>query len=648
MVESSLIVDKGSPHPLGATRVDSAMNFAIYAPQASTLSLCLFQHSMDAPAATVQLNRSGDIWHCQLNEPDSWTAYSYRVNEDHDLLDPYAKQVIPRYKGPLKVYSPLAAMPKSDTFDWGDDKPLRIPSEELIIYEMHVGGFTRHSSSEVRHPGTFLGMIEKIPYLVDLGINAVELMPIFEFDPHECPRSCVHSHGILGNFWGYSTINFFSPAACLTATKDPKTEFRQLVKALHQAGIEVFLDVVYNHTAEGDERGPILSYKELANTTYYMLNEQGKYLNFSGCGNTFNCNHPVVQQLVLDSLCYWAEEMHVDGFRFDLTSCLTRDPKGAPLAQPPLLEAIVREPKLSHCKLIAEPWDAGGLYEMGGFAYRNCRWSEWNGRYRDALRRFIKGDLHSHPECATRMSGSQDIYVQNGSPANSINFITAHDGFSLTDAVSYQDKHNLDNGEGNRDGNNDNLTWNCGKEGMSRDASIKQLRERQRANFLLALLTSQGIPMLLMGDEYGHTKKGNNNPWCIDDSRNWFQWDQLHANHEWHALAKSLIALRRTHPLFKRTTFYSSQDIIWHGLTPNNPYWEGELPVLAFTLKDAQTELYLAFNATDREQRFTLPKPTHKSSWAWYTYTAEPFRPRHTIEAPHIDLCARSAAILSG
>ncbi len=494
---------------------------------------------------------------------------------------------------------------------------------------MHVRGFTRDDSSKVQHPGTYLGLIEKIPYLKELGVNAVELLPIHEFNEKEAVQINPLTKQKLCNYFGYSTVNFFSPMnryASQSNQDKALIEFKTMVRELHKNGIEVILDVVYNHTFEGNHQGPVLSFRGFDAPAYYMIDAQGNYLNFSGVGNTVNCNHPVSWELILQSLRYWVTEMHVDGFRFDLASILTRGENGAPLAYPPMVEAISRDPILSHTKLIAEAWDAGGLYQVGGF-YHGTRWSEWNGKYRDVVRRFIKGTPGHKMAFATALCGSQDLYGWGRAPICSVNFITAHDGFSLADLVTYNEKHNESNGEENRDGFDHNDSWNCGIEGHSLNKKIVNLRERQIRNFHFALMISQGIPMVLMGDEYAHTRHGNNNTWCQDNELNWFLWNRLDIRPGFNRFFRSLIQFRKDHPLLKRETFLEDKDITWHGITPDKPEWGNENHLVAFTLNSDQgPDIYIAFNAGHILQTLTIPPAGTGKNWFWVvnTYNTSP------------------------
>ncbi len=524
-----------------------------------------------------------------------------------------------------------------DDFDWGDDRPLEIPLEDLVIYEMHVRSFTRHPSSGVKFPGTFAGIRQKIGYLKDLGVNAVELMPIYEFDEFENSRE--YNGERLYNYWGYSTVGFFAPKAGYAATGKlgmQVDELKALIKDLHRNGIEVILDVVFNHTAEGNENGPTISFRGLDNQTYYMLTPEGYYFNFSGTGNTLNCNNPVVRSMVLDCLRYWASEYHIDGFRFDLASILGRDPWGAPLANPPLLETLAFDPILAKCKLIAEAWDAGGLYQVGSFpAYG--RWAEWNGKYRDALRRFLKGDPGLVGEMALRLQGSPDLYASRG-PTASINFITAHDGFTLSDLVSYNGKHNQANGEDGRDGSDDNLSWNCGWEGESDDWGVNQLRRRQIKNAAAMLMLSQGVPMILMGDEAARTQRGNNNAYNHDSELSWLDWGLVEKNADLHRFFKCLIHFRHVHPALRNRWHLTGQDRVgsgypdlsFHGQRPWQPDLSPESRRLAVLLDGPNTHagaapddsLYLALNMHPEAAWFDLPALPAGRQWRVFANTA--------------------------
>lgn len=639
----NLVTHQGNPYPLGPSIQGDLINFALFSRQAQTVSLCLFDREtkklLEELPFSPEINKTGDVWHLAISNLGTNYVYTYRIspklNEKQEfLLDPYAKNISTttvwgKNNKPSGTsqnnYVPYGEIFLDNDFDWGNDSPPLIPLNDLIIYEMHIRAFTEHPSSDVSNPGTFLGVIEKIPHLIELGINAVELLPIQEFN--ECEYIQSHPNGRnLFNFWGYSTVNFFAPMnryASSTTHGAAINEFKTMVKKLHQHGIEVILDVVFNHTAEGDATGPILSFKGIDNTAYYILDEQGKYRNDTGCGNTFNANDPTTLKLIIDCLCYWVTEMHVDGFRFDLASALTRNTNGTPLKSAPLIEAITNHPLLTKVKLIAEPWDAVGLYQVGNFAPETKRWSEWNGKYRDCIRRFIKGSPWSSGEFATRLCGSEDLYHNRG-PCNSINFVTSHDGFSLADLVAYNTKHNLDNGEDNRDGSNDNESWNCGVEGPTINKKIQILRERQMKNLHLALMLSQGVPMVTMGDEYGHTKDGNNNTWCQDNQLNWFLWDQLHQNTSFYRFYRNLIYFRKKHPILRRVSFLTNKDVDWHGTEPFKPDWNNDLRFIAYTLKDPKQDhdLFVAFNAQDHAQFIHLPPPPYAKHWHWIVNTA--------------------------
>lgn len=634
---SNIIVSDGCVLALGAIATRTGVNFALFSKNAKNVYLCLFLNEKSKVEIEIALdehkNRTGHIWHIHLeNLPENF-EYAYKIdgsyepkgghlfNKEKLLSDPYSKHLVlphkwgEREKGEHFIHS--KAHPKT-CFDWEGTIRPNIPMHELIMYEMHVRGFTIDKTSEVTYPGTFRGVAEKIPYLKSLGINAVELMPIFEFD--ECHPSIKHpkTGKILYNYWGYSPINFFCPMHRFSSSSgdgDAIKEFKEMVREFHRNGIEVILDVVFNHTAEGGDPNHYLNFRGIDNSIYYMLDKNGNYLNFSGCGNTFNCNQYSVRQLILDSLRYWVSEMQVDGFRFDLASIMTRKRDGTPLPHPPLLIEICEDPILFQTKLIAEAWDAGGLYQIGHFPSWG-RWSEWNGQYRDNVRRFIKGDPNMAGSFAGALCGSQHIYGRWHHPFFSINFITAHDGFTIQDLVSYNDKHNFDNGEDNRDGLNNNDSWNCGAEGETKDSNIIELRERQKRNFFMALLLAQGVPMLSMGDEYGHTRFGNNNAWNHDNQLNWFSWKKLEENRQLFHFVRDLINFRKNNPILRNPHFLKHEDIEWHGTQPLKPNWGGNEKLVAFTLKDPKEHhLYIAFNANASPVNLTMPPKGDKE---WY------------------------------
>ncbi|KAK7353040.1 hypothetical protein VNO80_18473 [Phaseolus coccineus] len=637
----------GQAFPLGVSEVDSGINFSIFSQHATAVTLCLVlpeRGSIDTMNGGMielvldpDLNKTGDIWHiCIEDLPRSNVLYGYRIDGPQDwgkghrfdssivLVDPYAKLVEGRrYFGDISTkLSKFLGTYDFDSlpFDWGENYKLpNISEKDLVIYEMNVRAFTIDESSglDSNIRGSYLGVIEKIPHLLELGINAVELLPVFEFDELEFQRR-PNPRDHMINTWGYSTINFFSPmsryASAGGGSVNASREFKEMVKALHSSGIEVILDVVYNHTNEADDANPYTtSFRGIDNKVYYMLDNNGQLLNFSGCGNTLNCNHAVVTELILDSLRHWVTEYHVDGFRFDLASVLCRGIDGSPLNAPPIIRAIAKDAVLSRCKIIAEPWDCGGLYLVGSFPNWD-RWAEWNGKYRDDVRKFIKGDYGVKGSFATRVAGSSDLYKMNKRrPYHSINFVIAHDGFTLRDLVSYNLKHNEANGEGGNDGSNDNFSWNCGFEGETDDASIRALRSRQMKNFHLALMISQGTPMMLMGDEYGHTRNGNNNSYGHDTTINNFLWDQLDAQKSDHfRFFSKVIKYRHAHEVFSHESFLGKNDITWH-----EDNWDNhDSKFLAFTLHDRSgADIYLAFNAHNYFVKVLLPTPPEMRKW---------------------------------
>lgn len=651
----------GRPIPFGATLVPGGINFSIYSSHATSCTLVLFEKRAQKPLVEIPFPdefRVGNVFAMVVfGLDDENIEYGYRMdgpfepqaghrfNKDKVLLDPYAKGIagrdvwgtLPDWSNPYQYRGRIVY----DDFDWEGDRPLEIPIEDLVIYEMHVRGFTRHPSSGVKHFGTFVALREKIPYLKSLGVNAVELLPIYEFDEFEDSRTYAETGEHLMNYWGYSTVGFFAPKAGYAATGRlgmQVDELKALVKELHTNGIEVLLDVVFNHTAEGNERGPTFSFRGLDNKTYYMLTPEGYYFNFSGTGNSLNCNNPIVRNLVLDCLRYWASEYHVDGFRFDLATVLGRAPSGAPLANPPLLETLAFDPVLAKCKLIAEAWDAGGLYQVGTFpAYG--RWSEWNGKYRDAIRRFLKGDTGMVGEVAQRLQGSPDLYAWRG-PTASINFISAHDGFTLADLVSYNNKHNESNGWDNTDGANDNNSWNCGHEGPTDDPAINALRRRQMRNALVMLMVSQGVPMLTMGDEVGRSQLGNNNTYCHDTELSWLDWGLAETNADLLRFAGHCIAFRRAHPVLRGRDHLQNRDyvgsgyadITWHGTQAWNADWSEGSRVLAYMLcgKHARAGsvvddyMYVAMNMYWDALPFELPRLPAAMQWHISVNTSMP------------------------
>ena len=628
---SNLRVRAGRAYPLGSAVRDIGVRFAVVSRHATRVWLALFDNVEDRlPSVEFELDplrhRTGDVWSLFIEGLSSGVLYLYRMDgpfapeQGHRydpaqyLLDPYARMIAGDVQNHTAKCMAVAEKP-----EWTDDPRPHVPPGKLVIYETHVRGFTVGESSGVAHPGTYLGLIDKIPYLKSLGVTAVELLPIQEFGETRLGRCSLTSGRELRNYWGYSTIGFFAPTS-LYATDGARRQldgFRTMVRALHEARIEVILDVVVNHTSEGNEKGPTLCFRGIDNAIYYMLDEQGKYLNFSGCGNTLNCNHPLVRDFILDCLRYWVTAMHVDGFRFDLASILGRDTKGRIVENAPLIERIAEDPFLRDTKLIAEAWDAGGAYQVGSFG--DVRWAEWNGLYRDDVRRFWRGDAAMKGIFATRLAGSADLYQRAGrSPAHSINFITAHDGFTLRDLVSYNRKHNLANGENNRDGLDENFGWNCGVEGDTTDAKISALRLRMQKNYLATLFLSNGIPMLLGGDEFGRTQKGNNNAYCQDSEISWYDWTLLETNQDLFRFCREIIRFRRENPVFARLAYFKGApatpdgdpDLAWFDAEGLPAKWDAPDPSLACRIDGAQNgsvTLYLMFNPSLETIEFHVP-----------------------------------------
>lgn len=628
---------RGAPLPFGATETARGINFSIYSRCATGATLVLFQSGISEAVAEIELDaahhRTGRVWHIEVIGLDtSVIRYGWRMDGENApqkglrfdkraiLLDPYARALtggavwgepqIRRTVDPEKDgkdFSRRCCLPPQD-FDWGNLSPLRIPLEDTVIYELHVRGYTVHPSSGVGRPGTYAGLVEKIPYLKELGVTTVELMPVFEFDENEHQRVDPDSGAMLRNFWGYSPMAFFAPKAsyaCNGRGGGAVTEFREMVRAFHEAGMEVIIDVVFNHTAEGDERGPTISFRGIDNTTFYIHDKDGKYANFSGCGNTVNCNDPTVQSFIIDCLRYWVAAMHVDGFRFDLASILGRGPDGEVLKNPPLIERIVRDPVLADTKMIAEAWDAAGLNQVGRFPGFG-RWSEWNGYFRDHFRLFWRGEAGMVSAVASRICGSDDLYRMR--PCQSINFITAHDGFTLYDLVSYQEKHNLKNGEENRDGESNNLSQNFGVEGETSDRGVLWERMKMRKNLLASLFLSQGTPMMLGGDEFGRTQRGNNNAYCQDNEISWVDWGLREVNKELERFVRLLLALRRRHRSLRRGGFFvDGKGISWHGDKPGaGADWSREAKWLAFMLDGHAVPLPGGETAADEPSLFVM------------------------------------------
>jgi isoamylase len=657
------IEDVGRSSPLGATIYPGGANFSLFSRGASEVELLLFDREDDArPARVIPFdpvtNRTYHYWHVFVPGVQPGQLYGYRVHGPSDpangmrfdsskvLLDPYGRGVVVP-----KTYSRQAARREGDNtatamksvvvdphaYDWEGDKPLCHPSSRTIIYEMHVGGFTRHPSSGVSEKtrGTYAGLIEKIPYLRELGITAVELLPVFQFDAQDSPPGLV-------NYWGYAPVSFFAPHQGYSSRQDPLgplDEFRDMVKALHRAGIEVILDVVFNHTAEGDERGPTLCLRGLENTAYYILEpDRSRYADYSGTGNTLNANHPIVRRMIMDSLRYWAEEMHVDGFRFDLASILARDSSGQPMANPPVLWDIESDPALAGMKVIAEAWDAAGLYQVGSFV--GDSWKEWNGRFRDDVRSFFRGENDSVEQFADRLIGSPRIYGHKGREAEeSVQFVACHDGFTLNDLVSYNQKHNQANGEGNRDGADDNRSWNCGVEGPSDDPVIEKLRDRQIKNFFTITMLSLGVPMILMGDEVRRTQSGNNNAYCQDNETSWFDWTLVSRHADMLRFVKRLIERRLLRDLDAEQHRISLNQLLsqahkaWHGVKFGQPDWSPWSHSLAFGAEVPNEKLlfHMIMNAYSEPLEFELPPVDARSGSPWRRWIDTALDPPHDI-----------------
>jgi glycogen operon protein len=677
----------GRSSPLGATILDDGVNFSLFTRGATAVELLLFDHADSArPARAICIdsatNRTYHYWHVFVPGVRSGQIYGYRVegpffpeaglrfDPDKVLLDPYARGVVvpgnysreaARRKGDNTAQAMKSVVVDTSAYDWEGDAPLGRPSSQTIIYEMHVRGFTRHPSSGVAEGirGTYRGVIEKIPYLEQLGITAVELMPVFQFDVQEAPP------GLL-NYWGYAPVSFFAPHQGYSSCREPGApvdEFRDLVKALHRAGIEVILDVVFNHTAEGDHGGPTLSFRGLDNTTYYLLEQnRSRYADYSGTGNTLNANHPIVRRMIVDSLRYWVQEMHVDGFRFDLASILARDGSGQPIPNPPVLWDIESDPVLAASKLIAEAWDAAGLYQVGSFI--GDSWKEWNGRFRDDVRSFFRGDEGFVPRIADRLLGSPEIYGHEEREAEqSVNFVTCHDGFTLNDLVSYNDKHNEANGEGNRDGTNDNRGWNCGIEGETDDSEIEELRNRQAKNFLTVTLLSLGIPMVLMGDEARRTQHGNNNSYCQDNEMSWFDWTLLQRHADVHRFLSLLASRRLLRDVEAERRRVSLNDLLrhaniaWHGVRLNEPDRRACSHSIALSaeIRKEQLLFHLILNAYWEPLQFELPGLGNVGPDPWRRWIDTSRPSPHDIvpwqTAPHVEgysysAGARSVAVL--
>ncbi len=665
--------------------VDGGVNFSLFSRTATGVDLLLFDREEDAqPSRVAELdpvtNHTYHYWHAFLPAVRSGQVYGYRVKGQSVpgkglrfdpakvLLDPYGREVVvpknydreaAKRPGEVTATAMKSVVVDPAAYHWEGDLPMCRPAARTVIYEVHVRGFTRNPNSGVseKKRGTYAGLIEKIPYLQQLGITAVELLPVHQFDPQDCPPEKI-------NYWGYAPIAYFAPHQAYSSRQDPLgpvNEFRDMVKALHRAGIEVILDVVYNHTAEGDNTGPTLSFRGIDNPSYYILEDGGgRYANYTGCGNTLNGNHPVVRRMIVDSLRYWVQEMHVDGFRFDLASILSRDGSGNPLPNPPVLWDIESDPALAGTKLLAEAWDAAGLYQVGSFV--GDAWREWNGRFRDDIRNFFRGERGFVRRMADRLVGSPEMYGHKQREAEqSVNFVTCHDGFTLNDLVSYNGKHNEANGEDNRDGANDNGSWNCGVEGPTDDPALEKLRNRQVKNFLATTMMSLGVPMILMGDEVRRTQKGNNNAYCQDNELSWFDWSQVEKHADVHRFLQLLIErrlLRDVQPERQRlslTALLNQAKRAWHGVKHLQPDWGDNSHCLALggELKAEGLRFHFILNAFWEPLPFELPKLEGGESWKRWADTAldspndiVPWKQAQAISGDNYRAEARSVVML--
>ena len=653
--------DFGRSSPLGATLRDGGVNFSLYSRNASRVELLLFDREEDGkPSRIIPIEpgtgRTYHYWHAFVPGAEAGQIYGYRVygpsepylghrfDSSKVLLDPYGRSVVnthnysreaARHPGDNAAYAMKNEVVDLSGYDWEGDAPPHHPSSRSVIYEMHVRGFTRHASSGLPENlrGTYRGLTEKIPYLQELGVTAVELLPIFQFDAQDCPEG-------LTNYWGYAPVAFFAPHCAYSSRHDsrgPVDEFRDMVKALHRAGIEVILDVVFNHTAEGNESGPTLTFRGIDNHTYYLLQpDHSRYADYSGTGNTLYANHPIVRRMIIQSLRYWVEEMHVDGFRFDLASVLSRDVKGNVMASPPILWDIESNPVLAGIKMIAEAWDAGGLYQVGQFI--GDSWKEWNGRFRDDVRSFLNGADGTVTSFADRFLGSPAIYAHKQREAEqSVNFVTCHDGFTLNDLVSYNQKHNEANKEENRDGTNDNRSWNCGAEGPSDDPAIEQLRNRQVKNFFAITLAALGMPMMLMGDEVRRTQRGNNNAYCQDNETSWFDWKLVERHPDVLRFVRLLIHRRLRRDIGTEQRHMTLNELIrdaphaWHGVQLNRPDWGEHSHSLAFStdLPQENAAFFVIMNAFWEPLDFEVPQTRNGQPIQWLRWI-DTF-----LESPH-------------
>lgn len=681
MDERAPKTEAGRPLPLGPSWSEKGVNFALFSRHGRSVTL-VFRYLDTDRLLEIELdpeiNKTGDIWHLFLHTEGKAVYYGYRIGTDHAkhsfpvategviAIDPYCRLHKPRSWALSSEAGsePICLAAEDLDFDWQGDRPLRIPASETIIYELHVRGFTTHPSSGVAAPGTFRGVSEKIEYFRELGITAVELLPVIEWDETDNKFRHPETGERLLNYWGYNPLSFFALRSGLASEPaEAVNEFKTMVRSLHQAGIEVILDLVFNHTGESDVEGTTTGFRAIDNAIYYLINEQGNdYLNYTGCGNTVNCNHPVVHTMILDVLRYLAQEFHLDGFRFDLAAIFSRDTSGLPAERTPLIEMIAEDPLLRDCKIIAEAWDAAGLYQVGSFS-TSRRWMEWNGKFRDDLRLFMSGSRDTVRRLATRIAGSSDLY-QDGTrgPLNSINFITCHDGFTLYDLVSYNHKRNHENGEQNRDGEPHNLSWNSGFEGSPADLEIEQLRQRRMKTSIALLLVSQGIPMLCAGDELGRSQGGNNNTWCQDNDTSWLNWQLGSGADELLRFVKKCIRLRGRHPLFRRTDFFPDQEesiplerreISWQSLQPDTQDWSPDCHHLGFLLNGmaagdpASPSFFIMVNGSrQNQQTFIVPTPPtlgKEVCWARLVDTAAD-SPDDFVEAAEADIIDPASA----
>jgi len=641
--------------PFGATMQDAGVQFSVFSRSATAMRLLLYNDVADRePAEVIEFDRDtdrwGDVWSLHVPAIDNGQLYHFQASGPWDpqnghrfdssarLIDPYAQALAGEFQtADDGIIRPPKCVVVEDDFDWDGDRHLRHEISESVIYEMHVKGLTNSPTARVQAPGSYLGVIEKIPYLKSLGITAVELMPV-----HEFPIKDIHGHPMeRANYWGYDPMAFFAPHRGYAHDPTPGAqvrEFKQMVKALHQAGIEVILDVVFNHTCEGNDQGPTLSFKGLENQVYYMLSQGQHYSNYSGCGNTLNGNHPVVREMIFHCLRHWVHNYHIDGFRFDLASILSRDRQGNLIPNPPMVELIAEDPLLADTKMIAEAWDAAGAYQVGSFG--NHRWAEWNGRFRDDVRRFWRGDEGTLGAFATRLAGSSDLYQHDGRPPYcSINLITSHDGFPMNDLVAYKQKHNEANGEDNCDGDNHNLSDNYGVEGPTENDSVNQVRKQQIKNMMVTLLLSQGVPMLVSGDEVRRTQAGNNNAYCQDNGTSWFDWTLLEKNAEMLRFVQALIKFRRAQPSVRRKTYLTGQpidgrlipDVSWFAPEGTPLDWgQDRLAMISYIAAPPRAEdperigrdLVMMFNSTGQQRDFVMPDCGRGMRWNLFVDTA--------------------------